>query len=184
VTFTVARSPSIPNFSAVQPQREDLIITLGDYVDHGPDAKGVIDRLITLDKTNQLVALRGNHEQMMLNCCQDRKISGWLQMGGKATLSSYSVSDKLSLLDVPDNHWDFLENKCVNWYETDQYLFVHADADPHLPLAEQQKPGFLPKSLLGCKNCLRNPVSSVFGANMIVLTHTFLGKQLFTDIKL
>lgn len=123
--------------SVVQPQPEDLIVTLGDYVDHGVDSKGVIDRLITLHQTGQLIALRGNHEQMMLNCRHDGKISAWLPMGGKTTLLSYSLSDELNLLDVPDSHWDFLANKCVNWYESDTHLFVHADADPNLPLTEQ-----------------------------------------------
>lgn len=125
--------------SVVKIQPEDRIITLGDYVAHGLDSKGVIDRLITLYQTGQLVALRGNHEQIMLNSRQDGKILAWLQMGGKATLSSYSSSEKINLLDIPDSHWDFLANKCVNWYETDKHLFVHADVDPNLPLAEQQE---------------------------------------------
>lgn len=53
--------------AAVVPQPEDKIITLGDYVDRGPDTKGVIDRLIALHATGQLIPLRGNHEQIMLN---------------------------------------------------------------------------------------------------------------------
>ena len=52
--------------ASVQPQPNDKIITLGDYVDRGPDSKGVIDRLIALHETGQLTALRGNHELMML----------------------------------------------------------------------------------------------------------------------
>lgn len=123
--------------AAVELQPEDQIITLGDYVDRGPDSKGVIDRLIVLYDRGQLVALRGNHEQMMLNSRVDGKISAWLRMGGNATLASYSVSDSLNLQYVPEKHWDFLENKCVNWYEIDTHFFVHADADPDLPLAEQ-----------------------------------------------
>ncbi|MBE9226410.1 metallophosphoesterase [Phormidium sp. LEGE 05292] len=34
--------------SVIQPQPEDQIVTLGDYVDRGLDSKGAIDRLITL----------------------------------------------------------------------------------------------------------------------------------------
>jgi serine/threonine protein phosphatase 1 len=52
--------------AAVDLQPEDRLVTLGDYVDRGPDSKGVINRLITLHDTGQLVALRGNHEVMML----------------------------------------------------------------------------------------------------------------------
>ncbi|MCL1469603.1 metallophosphoesterase family protein [Argonema antarcticum] len=126
--------------AAVDPQQNDKIITLGDYVDHGRDSKGVIDRLIALHDEGQLVALRGNHEQLMLNSRYSEKLSGWLHLGGDATLASYSgFGDRLSLQDVPDSHWEFLENKCVNWYETDKHFFVHADAEPDLPLAEQSQ---------------------------------------------
>ena len=50
----------------VKPLPGDMIITLGDYVDRGPDTKGVIDRLIELHATGQLIPLRGNHEIMMI----------------------------------------------------------------------------------------------------------------------
>lgn len=124
--------------NAVNLQPEDIIITLGDYVDHGPDSKGVLDRLIALHDTGQLVALRGNHEQMMLNIRSSGKESAWGACGGEATRISYSVSDRLAnLQDIPESHWNFLENKCINWYETDTHFFVHADAYPDLPLAEQ-----------------------------------------------
>ena len=50
----------------IQPTNEDTIIFLGDYIDRGPDSKGVIDFLIDLkDKTN-CIFLIGNHEDMML----------------------------------------------------------------------------------------------------------------------
>lgn len=123
--------------TAVNPQAEDKIITLGDYVDHGPDSKGVLDRLIALYNKGQLVALRGNHEQMILNCRSDGKISAWLHWGGEATLASYSKSEHPTLENIPNSHWDFLENKCVNWYETEKHFFVHGGADPNLPLAAQ-----------------------------------------------
>ena len=44
---------------------DDTIVTLGDYVDRGPDSKGVIDFLIDLGKSHKLVCLKGNHEIMM-----------------------------------------------------------------------------------------------------------------------
>jgi serine/threonine protein phosphatase 1 len=125
--------------AAVQPQPDDLFITLGDYVDHGPDSKGIINRLIALHETGRLVALRGNHELMMLKAhSHSRWVSSWVGCGGDKTLLSYSVSgDDFDLGNIPDSHWDFLENVCVNWYETDTHFFVHANALPNLPLAEQ-----------------------------------------------
>ena len=50
----------------VQARPEDRIITLGDYVDRGPDSHGVLEQLIALHATGQLVSLRGNHDVMML----------------------------------------------------------------------------------------------------------------------
>ena len=47
-------------------QREDLVITLGDYVNRGPDTCAVLDWLINYRKQGQLITLRGNHEIMML----------------------------------------------------------------------------------------------------------------------
>lgn len=124
---------------AVDLQPDDQLITLGDYVDRGLDSKGVINRLIALHDTGRLVALRGNHELMMLQAYKNTKLeSPWLYCGGDATLASYSVSGEAGkLTDVPDNHWNFLENVCVNWYETDTHLFVHANIDPDIPLAFQ-----------------------------------------------
>jgi serine/threonine protein phosphatase 1 len=140
--------------TAVKPQPNDKIITLGDYVDRGPDSKGVIDRLIALDATGQLTALRGNHELMMLQLrkgaalpktIRSRQKLQWRGKGGDATLASYSKSGKAGkksgkagkLADVPDSHWNFIENVCVDWCETDTHFFVHANTNPNLPLAEQ-----------------------------------------------
>ncbi|MBD1903423.1 serine/threonine protein phosphatase [Trichocoleus sp. DQ-A3] len=125
--------------AAVDLQPEDRVVTLGDYVDHGPDSKGILNRLIALHNTEQLVALRGNHERMMLQAYKNSAWElPWLNCGGDKTLASYSVTGKAGkLADVPDNHWEFLKKVCVNWYETDTHLFVHANAHPEMPLAEQ-----------------------------------------------
>jgi len=124
--------------AAVQIEPFDEIITLGDYVDRGPDSRGVIERLLKLRRTNRLIALRGNHELMMLDAWHGKEATEWLKCGGRATLASYAAAGmdgKLS--DVPDAHWDFLENHCVNWHETDTHFFVHANAYPDVALDEQ-----------------------------------------------
>src|SRR5271157_5596794 len=89
----------------VNPESSDHIITLGDYVDRGPDSSGTIQRLIRLNRINKLVALRGNHELMMLNARKDGDTDEWLRCGGRETLMSYSVlDDEGKLVDVPDEH--------------------------------------------------------------------------------
>lgn len=121
----------------VAPGPRDLIVTLGDYVDRGPDSAGVLDRLVRLHAAGRLVALRGNHEQMMLSARDDPHgpaADEWLAVGGDATLASYRVATPS---DVPAAHWAFIEDACADYHETDTHLFVHANAYPDLPLAEQ-----------------------------------------------
>lgn len=125
----------------IAPTSSDTLITLGDYIDRGPDSRGVIDRLIELSGKCNLVCLRGNHEQMMLYAVKDPTwMTKWRQAGGKATLFSYARHNDVSALkEVPTEHWDFLRNRCVDAHESKTHLFVHAYLAPDLPLEEQSK---------------------------------------------
>ena len=59
----------------VKPTQDDQVVFLGDYIDRGPDSKGVIDYLIQFDqKLPQTIFLRGNHEQMFLDALVDLKV--------------------------------------------------------------------------------------------------------------
>jgi serine/threonine protein phosphatase 1 len=124
----------------VAPRPEDLLITLGDYVDRGPDSQGGLDLLVRLHAGGRLVALRGNHDQMMIDARDgwDGRYM-WLACGGYETLLSYGSQDPdaSDLSEVPKAHWRFLETACVDCYETDSHFFVHANAYPDLPLSEQ-----------------------------------------------
>ena len=121
---------------AVDVKPNDLIITLGDYVDRGPDSRSVLDLLISLWKQDQLIAIRGNHDDMMMGARRKNSArQNWLALGGDATLRSYKKS--ATLKDVPSEHWEFLEHSCVNYYQTKTHIFVHAGLWPDLPLDEQ-----------------------------------------------
>ncbi len=50
---------------AVAPGPDDTLVTLGDYIDGGPDAQGVIEQLLGLAGRCKLVPLLGNHEEMV-----------------------------------------------------------------------------------------------------------------------
>jgi serine/threonine protein phosphatase 1 len=119
-------------------QPDDLLITLGDYVDRGPDTHAVIDWLIHRSQTAQLVPLRGNHEIMLLNAREsDEDFETWLGYGGDKVLASYSpVGDPGQLTDIPERHWEFVEGT-RNFYETWDHFFVHANAYPDMQLADQ-----------------------------------------------
>jgi serine/threonine protein phosphatase 1 len=124
----------------VAPSSDDTIVTLGDYVDRGPDSSGVIELLIDLDKSHKLVPLRGNHEIMMLDSREKNSwFHPWLSYGGEETLASYSLptDDAGSLAEIPDPHIDFLENRLLPYYECESHFFVHAHVEADKALAEQ-----------------------------------------------
>jgi serine/threonine protein phosphatase 1 len=122
--------------AAVSPRADDRLITLGDYVNRGPDSRGVLGRLLQLHRLGQLIPLRGNHEEMMLEAREsDAHLGLFLNVGGDRTLASYGPD--ATLADVPAAHWDFIENVCRDYYETDTHFFVHANAYPDVPLVEQ-----------------------------------------------
>ena len=126
--------------AVVQPQPEDIIITLGDYLNKGPDSKGVIEKLIQLSQTHQLIPLKGNHELQLLQARSHHfNYSVELQYLGIETLISYnSLPDgELSLSNIPDRHWEFLEHTCIDSWESERHIFVHANLDPKLPLNKQ-----------------------------------------------
>ncbi|HET6878592.1 MAG TPA: metallophosphoesterase family protein [Pirellulales bacterium] len=125
---------------AVRLTDDDLLITLGDYVDRGPDSAGVLDWLIERGKRGKLVPLLGNHERMMLDAGSDYVAREyWLSFGGEATLASYLRRGGAGDLDeVPEAHWQFINRDCRKWYETDTHFFVHANALADVPLDEQR----------------------------------------------
>lgn len=127
----------LAEFASIKP--DDLLITLGDYVDRGPNSRAVVDWLIDRAQRGKLVALRGNHELMMLEARNDEQaLKRWLDCGGDAALASYSpLDDKGRIGDVPDEHCTFLETQTRAWYETSTHFFVHANAYPEMPLDEQ-----------------------------------------------
>lgn len=125
--------------AALEPRSGDQVITLGDYVDRGPDTHGAIEMLLALSRQTRLIPLLGNHDQMMLESRDQMECrQEWLDFGGRETLASYAdLGQPGTLADVPATHWEFLEKTCVNWFETDTHIFVHANLLPDLPLAKQ-----------------------------------------------
>ncbi len=94
----------------VQPGPDDQLIFLGDYIDRGPDSKGVLDRLIELKRTRPVVCLRGNHEIMMLAGREGQDdFRFWMSFGGVETLGSYvQPGSEITLENIPYEHWHFV----------------------------------------------------------------------------
>src|SRR5439155_21923907 len=99
------------------------------YVDRGPDSRGVVERLIELERRRHCVLLCGNHEDMMLDALAglDREaVEIWLYNGGDATLRSYGAANLRRLGEErPAEHLAWLRGLQEHW-ETEEYVFVHA----------------------------------------------------------
>lgn len=115
---------------AIDPQLDDEVIFLGDYVDRGPDSRDCIEQIIELQNRTRVVPLRGNHELMLCGVAYgglDDRI--WLENGGFTTVASYGGR----LDKVPEHHRTFLSSLRTH-YETENEIFVHACYDPTLDM--------------------------------------------------
>jgi serine/threonine protein phosphatase 1 len=101
----------------------DELIMLGDYVDRGPDSKGVIDTLRRLKTEGyDIKMLRGNHEFMLTEGYQLEKEDAYRREGNPETLKSFGIK---SLKQMPIEYIDFLKN-LPNYHLTGNYILVHA----------------------------------------------------------
>jgi serine/threonine protein phosphatase 1 len=127
---------------AMQFTDEDHVILLGDLMDRGPSTRQVIDWVIKRRTRNaRLTYLRGNHEWIMLWAREDPLwTKKWTDdyVGGHETLRSYSEGcQPAKLTDVPDEHWDIIENGSNSWFEDERFIYVHAHVDHALPMDQQ-----------------------------------------------
>jgi len=132
---------------AIRPASSDRLIFLGDYVDRGPDSKGVISYILGLNDAFGVrpVFLKGNHEDMFLAYLglPGRYGDMFLYNGGGATLASYGVKTAPErgaavLEELPPEHIKFLRS-LVSYHVTSGFLCVHAGVNPLKPLEEQDE---------------------------------------------
>jgi serine/threonine protein phosphatase 1 len=113
-----------------------VIVTIGDYVDKGPESKQVIDRMLSgVADGWRLIALKGNHDAMMVEALRDRsKMAAWIAKGGDTALASYG-GDAAA---VPQTHIAWLDGLRL-MHVDDHRVYVHAGVDPEIPLSEQSE---------------------------------------------
>jgi serine/threonine protein phosphatase 1 len=112
------------------------IVTIGDYVDKGPQSRQVIERLLSgLGEGWRLFALKGNHDAMMADALRNpAKMTSWLGKGGDAALASYGGDPAA----IPENHLAWLDG--LQLMHVDRHrVYVHAGVDPEVPLAQQSE---------------------------------------------
>jgi serine/threonine protein phosphatase 1 len=126
-------------------QPSDRVVFLGDYVDRGPDSRGVISFLMELERAGEqeLIFLKGNHEDMFLSYLGLPGNYGemFFYNGGGATLGSYGIfpserSPERTLSLLPASHLDFLK-RLKRYYLMAPFLCVHAGIHPQKRLDEQ-----------------------------------------------
>lgn len=134
------------------PSARKTLVFLGDYVDRGPDSRGVIEMLCHgLPAGFEAVFLKGNHEAFLLDFLTDPTLLGsWCRNGGEQTLASYGVDcARLARENAPPDVWQeafasalppahlaFLRALRLT-YELGGYAFVHAGVRPGIPLDAQ-----------------------------------------------
>jgi serine/threonine protein phosphatase 1 len=136
--------------------RSGLTVTLGDYIDRGPDSWGVLDRLAHNPFPTSYVALKGNHESVFEAFLRDpSKGAHWRRMGGLETLHSYRVpvtelmvgkgfDRAVAALNkaVPDDHLRFITSLKLS-LTVGNYFLCHAGVRPGIPLERQNEEDLL-----------------------------------------
>ena len=128
--------------------RDDELYLLGDYVNKGPDSRGVLDYLMQLQATGYRVrCLRGNHDQALLDGARHRWRWDWLGPRGRLpTLRSFGVA---RLAHIPDHYLDWVAALPYE-IELPDVVLVHAGYNFALPAAACGRimtPCLIPKNL-------------------------------------
>ena len=121
----------------IKPSRQDTLYFLGDYIDRGPDSKGVIDQIIHLKRDGYKVrTLKGNHEDFLVRTFDNESVrrnflgityqnklqKEWFRYGGRETLKSFKVSD---VHDIPEEYIQWIR-ELEYFIKLDHYILVHA----------------------------------------------------------
>ncbi|HNE28605.1 MAG: metallophosphoesterase family protein [Saprospiraceae bacterium] len=110
--------------------RSDTLFLLGDYINRGPDSRGVIDIILHLQHTGYDVrCLRGNHEQMLLNSIQAAGRGAAIRLETRELLDSFGVA---RAADIPRIYLDWLHELPL-YFNIPGFFMVHAGLNFHRP---------------------------------------------------
>lgn len=157
---------------AQTPDERSILVFLGDFVNRGPHSRQVIERLLEGPSRagEQWIALRGNHDQLLIDALLGKSETAFRQLmrkGGASTLASYGVAKKDASLArarraVPLEHLQFLERLPL-FHTAGGHVFVHAGIDPLLPLEQQNETAMMNIREPFLRNAHRLPFTVVHG---------------------
>ena len=106
------------------------VVFTGDFIDGGPQSRGVVARLIAGPGDGwEWVFVRGNHEDMLLDCYSGKNLSWWLKHGGRETIDSYSG-------EIDPAHIEWMRS-LPRLYSDKHRVYVHAGVDECYDLDQQ-----------------------------------------------
>jgi serine/threonine protein phosphatase 1 len=188
----------------------DTLVFLGDLIDRGADAPGVVSDVIELkrEQPERVITLRGNHEQMLLDCI-DEGAGIWFapKTGGARTFEQYTgcalrlkseadfdAAHRKIIGAIPSEHIEFFRLMPL-YHEDDYALYVHAgldhgkhprETDPHALLWTRDMEFY--KHYMG-KPCLFGhtptpflPLRGRLGRHGIYIFHSAIGIDTGYDI--
>jgi len=133
-----------------------MTVFLGDYVDRGFGSMRVLERLSRSDWPTPMIALAGNHEEILMDFLENEKVlAAWQSLGGLETLHSYGVDVGPAMAgrdfgsvqaafraSFPERHRHFLKTLEISTAIGD-YFFCHAGVRPSVPLDRQDRDDLL-----------------------------------------
>ncbi len=141
------------DLEAAPPAAPALLVFLGDYVDRGPESRGVVDLVLKMRDAAGLEVrtLKGNHEEALLQFLDQPAFGAtWMEHGGGPTLVSYGVQPPATRTDteawarvrddldrrLPPEHRAFYQGLELI-VDVGDYAFVHAGVRPGVPWDQQ-----------------------------------------------
>lgn len=113
------------------------LIFLGDYIDRGPDPKGVVDYIMELAESGTVDCIMGNHESLFLHYLTTGDPRLCLANGGQTTLRGYDIEGYMPAEPlIPPDHLEFYRSLKL-YIELDDFLIVHAGLRPGVAFYNQ-----------------------------------------------
>ncbi|WP_163652109.1 metallophosphoesterase family protein [Listeria sp. PSOL-1] len=122
-----------------QKEKQTLLL-VGDLIDRGENPGAVLKRIKKLSEEAEVIVLKGNHEQMLLDwlAAPTEKMAYYISQGGMETIQTlltHTIEEKVTPDElaerVKEDAQDLIQfvQKLPLYYEVGKYVFVHAGVD-------------------------------------------------------